>query len=182
MIEEGSLLADVQGTAVGRTNALSVSDLGDYAFGRQSWMTASVGVGTSGIVNIERKSRFSGQTFDKRLLILEGYLRSKYATRSPIALSAGLAMEQSYGGIDGDSGSATELVYLLSATAGVPIRQEIAITGSINQAGQIQVIGNKVEGFFDVPAERSERHAGCVHSAVEHTTSDPASRCGASHP
>ena len=152
-IDDGSLLVDVEGVAVGRINALSVADLGDYAFGRPSRMTASVGVGTGGIVNIERESRLSGRTFDKGLLILEGYLRNKYAADMPLALSASLAMEQSYGGIDGDSASAAELLCLLSAIANVPLRQDVAITGSINQSGEIQAIGGvneKVEGFFEV--------------------------------
>ncbi|MEQ9406982.1 MAG: ATP-binding protein [Fuerstiella sp.] len=152
-MKDGILLLSVEGTAVGQINVLSVVDLGDYAFGRPSRLTASVGVGTSGIVNIERESRLSGKTFDKGLLILEGYLRHKYAQQTPLALSAGLAMEQSYGGIDGDSASAAELICLLSAIADVPVRQDIAITGSINQFGTIQAIGavsEKVEGFYDV--------------------------------
>ena len=153
LIDEGSLLIDVAGQTLGQINALSVTDLGDYRFGRPSRMTASVGVGASGIVNIERESRLSGRTFDKGLLILEGYLRRKYAGDMPLALSASLAMEQSYGGIDGDSASAAELLCLLSAIADLPLRQDIAITGSINQAGEIQAIGGvneKIEGFFDV--------------------------------
>jgi predicted ATP-dependent protease len=152
-IHEGQLLIDMSGSAVGQINGLAVANLGDYAFGRPARVTASVGVGAAGLVNIERESRLSGRTFDKGLLILEGYLRSKYAGERPLALSASLAMEQSYGGIDGDSASAAELLCLLSAIANVPLRQDIAITGSINQRGQIQAIGGvneKIEGFFDV--------------------------------
>jgi len=157
LIEDGRLLVDVEGEVVGQINGLSVADLGDHAFGRPSRLTASVGVGTGGLVNIERESRLSGRTFDKGLLILEGYLRNQYAHNQPLALSASLAMEQSYGGVDGDSASAAELLCLLSAISDLPLRQDIAITGSINQLGQVQAIGGaneKIEGFFDVCAQR----------------------------
>lgn len=139
--------------AIGCVNGLSVADLGDYAFGRPSRVTASVGVGASGIVNIERESRLSGSTFDKGLLILEDCLRNKYAQKHPLALSASIAMEQSYGGIDGDSATVAELLCLLSAISGTPLRQDVAVTGSVNQLGQVQAVGGineKVEGFFDV--------------------------------
>jgi len=153
LIDEGTLLINIEGTAVGQINGLAVANLGDYTFGRPSRLTASVGVGTSGIVNIERESRLSGRTFDKGVLILEGYLRNTYRGTHPLAFSASIAMEQSYGGIDGDSASIAELVCLLSALAEIPIRQEIAVTGSINQWGESQAIGGaneKIEGFFDV--------------------------------
>ncbi|MFQ5732568.1 MAG: Lon protease family protein, partial [Planctomycetaceae bacterium] len=153
----GTLLIDVEGTAVGQINGLSVADLGDYAFGRPSRLTASVGVGTAGIVNIERESRMSGRTFDKGMLILEGALRNRYAGEQPLALSAGIAMEQSYGAVDGDSASVAELLCLLSVLADVPLRQDVAVTGSINQWGDVQAIGGvneKIEGFFDVCRER----------------------------
>ncbi len=153
LIADGTLLIAVQGTAPGQVNGLAVYNLGDYAFARPSRVSASVGVGAHGIVNIERESRLSGQTFDKGLLILEGYLRNQYAQRNPLSLSAAIAMEQSYGGIDGDSASVAELLCLLGALAGTPLRQDVAVTGSINQAGQVQAIGavnEKVEGFFDV--------------------------------
>jgi predicted ATP-dependent protease len=153
LITDGTLLIQVQGTAVGQINGLAVYNLGDYAFARPSRVSASVGVGAHGIVNIERESRLSGQTFDKGLLILEGYLRNQYAQRNPLSLSAAIAMEQSYGGIDGDSASVAELLCLLGALAGTPLRQDVAVTGSINQAGQVQAIGavnEKIEGFFDV--------------------------------
>jgi ATP-dependent Lon protease len=153
LIEEGTLLVDLTKTAVGQVNGLTVADLGDFAFGWPARITASVGIGTAGVVNIERESRLSGRTFDKGLLILEGYLRNTYARNVPLAVSASLAMEQSYGGIDGDSASAAELIGLLSAIADIPLRQDIAVTGSLNQHGRIQPIGavnEKIEGFFDV--------------------------------
>jgi predicted ATP-dependent protease len=110
-------------------------------------------VGAAGIINIERESHLSGSSFDKAILILEGYMRNKYASKHPLSLSASLAMEQSYGLIEGDSATVAELVCLLSAFAGIPLRQDIAITGSVNQWGQIQAVGGvtqKVEGFYEV--------------------------------
>lgn len=153
LIADGTLLIQLEGTRVGQINGLAVADLGDYAFGRPSRLTASVGVGTAGIINIERESRMSGSTYDKAMLILEGLLRNLYAGEQPLTLSASIAMEQSYGGIDGDSASVAELLCLLSALAEVPLRQDIAVTGSINQFGEVQAIGGvneKIEGFFDV--------------------------------
>ena len=152
-IADGTLLISVTGVRVGQVNGLAVANLGDYAFGWPARLTASVGVGTAGLVNIERESRMSGKTFDKGMLILEGLLRNRYATDQPLALSASIAMEQSYGGVDGDSASVAELLCLLSVLADVPMRQDIAVTGSINQWGDVQAIGGvneKVEGFFDV--------------------------------
>ena len=156
LIREGTLLVSLQGTSIGQVNGLAVADLGDYVFGWPTRITASVGLGTSGIVNIERESRLSGKTFDKGVLILEGYLRNTYARDYPLSLSASLAMEQSYGGVDGDSASVAELLSLLSAIVGISLRQDIAVTGSVNQQGQIQPIGavnEKIEGFFDVCRE-----------------------------
>lgn len=156
LIADGTLLFKLQDRSIGQINGLAVANLGDYSFGRPTRITASVGIGAAGIVNIERESHLSGQTFDKGVLILEGYLRNRYAQNHPLALSASIAMEQSYGGIDGDSASAAELLVLLSAIADVALRQDIAITGSINQWGAIQAIGGvneKVEGFFDVCRE-----------------------------
>lgn len=157
MIDDGTLLISLAKPVSGQLNGLAVADLGDYMFGWPMRLTASVGVGAAGVINVERESRLSGRTFDKGMLILEGYLRSQYAGRHPLALSASLAMEQSYGGIDGDSASAAELLCLLSAIGQIPIRQEIALTGSINQRGEIQAIGGvneKIEGFFDVCRDR----------------------------
>lgn len=153
LIDDGTLLIDLRESTIGQINGLAVADLGDYLFGRPMRLTASVGVGAAGIVNIERESRLSGRIFDKGLLILEGFLRNKYASQRALSLSASIAMEQSYGGIDGDSASVGELLCLLSALAEVPLRQDIAVTGSINQWGQVQAIGavnEKIEGFFDI--------------------------------
>ncbi|MFG0335639.1 MAG: Lon protease family protein, partial [Maioricimonas sp. JB049] len=156
MISDGTLIFDLEGTAVGQINGLAVINLGDYAFGRPSRVTASVGIGAAGLINIERESRLSGRTYDKGLLIIDGYIRNKYAKKHPVTLSASIAMEQSYGGIDGDSASVAELLCLLSAVGSIPLRQDIAVTGSINQWGEVQAIGGvneKVEGFFDVCRE-----------------------------
>lgn len=153
LIDEGTLRISLEGSRVGQVNGLSIWDLGDYRFGRPSRVTAAVGVGQEGLVNIERESDLSGRTHDKGVLILEGYLRNRYARTHPLALSASLMFEQSYGGVEGDSASAAELYCLLSALAGVPLRQDIAVTGSVNQHGEIQAVGGvneKVEGFFDV--------------------------------
>jgi predicted ATP-dependent protease len=155
-IREGTLLVSLEQTSVGQVNGLAVADLGDYVFGWPTRITASVGLGTAGIVNIERESRLSGKTYDKGILILDGFLRNTYAHDYPLSLCASLAMEQSYGGVDGDSASVAELLCLLSAIAGIPLRQDIAVTGSVNQRGQIQPIGavnEKIEGFFDVCRE-----------------------------
>jgi predicted ATP-dependent protease len=153
LIAQGILRVSLQGRAVGQVNGLAVLDLGDVRFGRPSRVTASAGVGQEGIVNIERESALSGSTHNKGVLILEGYLRNRYARLHPLAVSASLAFEQSYGWIEGDSASSPELYCLLSALAGVPLRQDVAVTGSVNQHGEIQAVGGineKVEGFFDV--------------------------------
>lgn len=153
LIADGTLKIRPAGASVGSIHGLTVVDLGDYLAGWPVRVTASVGVGTAGLINIERESRMSGRTFDKGMLILEGYLRNQYAREQPLALSASLTLEQTYGGVDGDSASAAELLCLLSAIAGIPLRQDVAVTGSINQLGEVQAIGavtEKVEGFFDV--------------------------------
>jgi predicted ATP-dependent protease len=153
LIDEGTLLVSIDGTRIGQINGLSVLDLGDFCFGKPSRVTASVGVGQNGIVNIERETELSGSTHDKGVLILEGYLRNRYAGSHPLSLSASLTFEQSYGWIEGDSASAAELFCLLSALAEIPLRQDIAVTGSVNQHGEIQAVGGvneKIEGFFDV--------------------------------
>jgi predicted ATP-dependent protease len=153
LIEEGTLRITIEGSRVGQVNGLSVWDLGDYRFGRPSRVTASVGVGQDGLVNIERESDLSGSTHDKGVLILEGYLRNRYARAHPLALSASLTFEQSYGWVEGDSASSAELYCLLSAIADVPLRQDIAVTGSVNQHGEVQAVGGineKIEGFFEV--------------------------------
>ena len=157
LIREGTLLIDLEGSAVGQVNGLGVINLGDYMFGKPSRVSASVGIGAAGVINIERESKLSGQTYDKAMLIIEGYMRNTYAKEHPIALSAAIAMEQSYGMIEGDSASVAELLSLLSAIARVPLRQDIAVTGSVNQRGEVQAVGGvneKIEGFFDVCSEK----------------------------
>src|SRR6266581_7967815 len=152
-IQSGTILIDTAGSHVGQINGLSVLQLGDYTFGRPSRVTVTTSMGTSGIVNIEREAKLSGSTHDKGVLILSGYLRQMYAQDKPLTLSASLCFEQSYSGIDGDSASSTELYALLSRLANLPLRQDLAVTGSVNQWGEVQAIGGvneKIEGFFDV--------------------------------
>ncbi|HUU38515.1 MAG TPA: ATP-binding protein [Candidatus Desulfaltia sp.] len=153
MIEEGTILIDTQGREVGQVNGLSVYDMGQFAFGKPIRITAKTAVGRAGVINIEREADLSGPTHNKGVLILGGYLRGKYAQRTPFSLSASIAFEQSYSGIDGDSASSTEVYAILSSLSKLPLRQDIAVTGSINQKGEIQPIGGvneKIEGFFDV--------------------------------
>jgi ATP-dependent Lon protease len=153
LITQGTILVDIDGRKVGQVNGLSVLQVGEHSFGRPARVTASVAMGQAGIVNIERESRLSGSIHDKGLLILSGYLRNRYGQDKPLALSASLCFEQSYSGIEGDSASSTELYVLLSRLADLPIRQDLAVTGSVNQWGEVQAIGGaneKIEGFFDV--------------------------------
>ena len=153
MIDDGIILIDSEGARVGQVNGLSVYDLGEYAFGKPSRITAQTSMGKAGIINIEREADLSGRTHNKGVLILGGYLRGKYAQDKPLTLTTSICFEQSYGGIDGDSASSTEVYAILSSLAEVPIRQEVAVTGSVNQNGEIQPIGGvnqKIEGFFDV--------------------------------
>jgi ATP-dependent Lon protease len=153
MIANGTILVDIEGKKVGQANGLSVLEIGSYAFGRPSRLTASVGMGQAGIINIERESKLSGSIHDKGVLILAGYLRNRFGQNQPLALSASLCFEQSYGGVEGDSASSTELYALLSRLSNIPLRQELAVTGSVNQWGEIQAIGGvneKIEGFYDV--------------------------------
>lgn len=134
-------------------NGLAVYNLGQYSFGKPARITATTFVGRNGIINIERESNMSGKIHNKGVFILGGYLGQKFAQEHPLALTAHIAFEQSYGGVDGDSASSTELYALLSSLAEVPIDQGIAVTGSINQKGEIQPIGGvneKVEGFYEV--------------------------------
>jgi len=153
MIGEGTLLVDTVGSEVGQVNGLSVIQLGDYTFGRPARVTARVYMGSGKMVNIEREVKLSGPIHDKGLLILTGYLGGQYAHDKPLAFSASICFEQSYEGVEGDSASSTELYALLSALSGVPLKQEIAVTGSVNQLGKVQPIGGvnyKIEGFFAV--------------------------------
>ncbi|MFO7713920.1 AAA family ATPase [Desulfosarcina sp.] len=150
---EDTIMIDVAGEVVGQVNALAVFQVGEIAFGRPSRITAETFMGKSGLINIERESKLSGKMHDKGVLILSGYLGRTFAQRYPLSLSISLTFEQSYSGIDGDSASSTELYAILSSLAGIPIRQGIAVTGSVNQKGQVQAIGGvnqKIEGFFDV--------------------------------
>jgi predicted ATP-dependent protease len=153
MIDEGTILVDVDGGAVGQVNGLAVYQLGDFSFGKPSRITAKTFMGRGGIVNIERESKLSGKSHDKGVLILAGYLGGQFAQQRPLSVSASVCFEQSYDGVDGDSASSTELYAILSSLAELPIKQGIAVTGSVNQNGEIQAIGGinqKIEGFFDV--------------------------------
>jgi predicted ATP-dependent protease len=153
MIEEGTLLVDVSGARVGQVNGLSVLEIGGYSFGKPVRITATAALGKAGLINIERESNLSGRFHDKGVHIIAGYLRSKFAQDKPLSLAASICFEQSYSGVDGDSASSTEIYALVSALSGLPLRQDIAVTGSMNQQGDIQAIGGvnqKIEGFFDV--------------------------------
>jgi ATP-dependent Lon protease len=153
MIEDGTILIDSDGKEVGQVNGLSVYSLGDHSFGAPSRITAKTSMGKAGIINIEREVEMSGPIHNKGVYILAGYLRDRYAQDKPITMSASICFEQSYSGVEGDSASSTELYALLSSLSGLPLRQDIAVTGSVNQKGEIQPIGGvneKVEGFFDV--------------------------------
>lgn len=146
-----------EGAEIGQINALAVLDSGDYAFGIPSRITATTYVGRSGIVNIEKEAEMSGQTHNKGVQIISGYLGQTYAQDFPLSLSCRICFEQSYSGIDGDSASSTELYAILSSLSRLPIRQDLAVTGSVNQRGQIQAIGGanyKIEGFFDLCRRR----------------------------
>jgi ATP-dependent Lon protease len=152
MIEEGTLLVDLTGACVGQVNGLSVLEIGGYAFGKPVRITASAALGKAGLINIEREANLSGRFHDKGVHIIAGYLRSCFAKDKPLSLAASICFEQSYAGVDGDSASSTEIYALLSALAELPLRQDIAVTGSMNQRGDIQAIGGvneKIEGFFD---------------------------------
>jgi ATP-dependent Lon protease len=153
MIQEGTLLVDVSGTRVGQVNGLSVLEIGGYSFGKPVRITATAALGKTGLINIEREANLSGRLHDKGVHIIAGYLRSRFAQDKPLSLAASICFEQSYSGVDGDSASSTEIYALVSALSGLPLRQDIAVTGSINQQGDIQAIGGvneKIEGFFDV--------------------------------
>lgn len=152
LIEESAILIDTTGERIGQVNGLSVYHLGDYAFAKPTRITAQVSVGDKGVVNVEREAKLSGSLHDKGVFILSGYLQGQYGQNHPLALNASLCFEQSYGGVDGDSASSAELYAILSALSLVPLRQDIAVTGSVNQFGAIQPIGGvneKIEGFFN---------------------------------
>jgi predicted ATP-dependent protease len=153
MISQGTIKIDVDGEKTGQVNGLSVIDLGDIMFGRPSRITASIEPGHDGVIDIEREAKLGGPIHTKGVMILSGYLAYAYAREKPISLSARLVFEQSYSGVEGDSASSTELYAILSALSGKTIRQGIAVTGSVNQRGEVQAIGGvneKIEGFFEV--------------------------------
>jgi lon-related putative ATP-dependent protease len=152
-IRRGTILIDTRAEAVGQVNGLTVLQLGGYAFGRPSRITARVRLGAGSVVDIEKEVALGGPIHSKGVLILSGFLGQRFASERPLSLAASLVFEQSYAGVEGDSASCGELVALLSALSGVPVRQGRAITGSVNQHGQVQPIGGvneKIEGFFDV--------------------------------
>lgn len=150
--KEGTILIDTEGSVTGQINGLSVLDLGDYRFGMPSRITARTYAGRAGIVNIERETKMSGKIHEKAVLILTAYLGGKYAIRQSLSLTASLTFEQLYGGIEGDSATCAEVYALLSSISDVPLKQSFAVTGSMNQHGQVQPIGGvneKIEGFFE---------------------------------
>ncbi len=154
---DGSVLLDLESSVVGQVNALSVYNIGDISFGRPSRITAETFMGKPGIINIERETNLSGNTHDKGVLILSGYLGKTFAQLYPLSLTISIAFEQNYGVIDGDSASSSELYAVISSLSEFPVSQGIAVTGSVNQKGEIQAIGGvneKIEGFFEVCREK----------------------------
>ena len=153
MYQDGTLLIDIYGEKIGQINGLAVMGTGEYSFGKPARITASSYKGKAGIINVEREVRRSGSSHDKGVLILSGYIGEKYAKETTLSVTTSITFEQNYSGIDGDSASSTELYVILSSIAQIPIKQYIAVTGSISQKGEIQPIGGvneKIEGFFDV--------------------------------
>lgn len=152
-LEDGTIMIDTAGEVIGQINGLTIIDTGDYSFGKPSRITANTYIGERGIVNIEREVEMSGTSHSKGVLILAGYIGQKYAQEMPLSLSASLCFEQLYGGVDGDSASSAELYAILSSLSETPINQSIAVTGSVNQKGEVQPIGgatSKIEGFFEL--------------------------------
>ncbi len=157
MINEGTLMIDTKGKIVGQLNGLSVIDMREYMFGVPSRITAKTSIGRAGIINIEREAAMSGPIHNKGVLIISGYMHGMYAHNKPLTMNASITFEQNYGGVDGDSASSTEIYAILSSLINVPLRQDIAVTGSVNQRGEIQPIGGvnqKIEGFFDICKQR----------------------------
>lgn len=151
MIEEGTIFIDTEGVVDGQVNGISILSLGDYTFGKPSRITARTYVGSAGVVNIDRETELGGRIHNKGVLILSGYLGGRYAIDVPLALSASLTFEQLYEEVEGDSASSAELYALLSSLSSYPINQELAVTGSVNQRGQVQAIGGvnqKIEGYY----------------------------------
>lgn len=157
MLEDGTIMVATDGEQIGQINGLTVMDMGDYSFGKPSRITASTYIGESGIVNVEREVDLSGTSHSKGVLILSGYIGQKFAQDFPLSLTASLCFEQLYGGVDGDSASSAELYAILSSLSEVPIKQFLAVTGSVNQKGEIQPVGGvsyKIEGFFELCRKR----------------------------
>jgi len=153
MIVEGSIIVDTEGEKVGQINGLAVLDMGDYMFGKPSRITAKTYTGKGGVINIERETKMSGRIHEKAILIITHYINSTYAQKKPISFSASITFEQLYDMVEGDSASCAELLVILSSLAGIPLRQNLAITGSMDQYGDVQPIGGaneKIEGFFDL--------------------------------
>lgn len=153
MIQEETLLIETEGYKVGQINGLTVITVGDYSFGKPAKITANTYMGKSGIVNIEREIEMSGSSHSKGVLILSGYLGEQFAQKMPLSVTASICFEQMYGGVDGDSASSTEAYAILSSLSNIPINQSIAVTGSVNQKGEIQPIGGvneKIEGFYQI--------------------------------
>ncbi len=157
MIEEGMVLIDTVGERIGQINGLAVYDADFYSFGRPTRITATVSLGSGSIINVEREAGMSGRHYNKGVLIISGYFRETFGQNTPLSFNANLVFEQSYGTVDGDSASCAEIFALLSTLSGLPIKQDIAVTGSLNQKGDVQPIGGvneKIEGFFDVCRQR----------------------------
>jgi predicted ATP-dependent protease len=157
MINDGTIMIDTEGTRVGQINGLAVYGDDKYSYGKPTRITAAVSLGSGNIINVERESGLSGSTHNKGVLVITGYLKEKFGRTIPLSFNASLVFEQGYGTIDGDSASITEIAALLSTMSGIPIKQSLAITGSVNQKGDIQPIGGvneKIEGFFDLCKER----------------------------
>jgi len=174
MVEKGIILVDTDGERVGQINGLAVLGAGDFIFGKPNRITVSVGVGKKGIIDIEREAQMGGPIHTKGVQILSGFLNERYAKEIPLSLTARLVFEQSYSGIEGDSASSTELYAILSALSEKPIKQYLAVTGSVNQKGEVQAIGGvnqKIEGFYELCKSRglNGKH-GCVipESNVKH--------------
>jgi predicted ATP-dependent protease len=153
LIEEGTILIDTEGEVVGQINGLAVLSLGDYSFGKPSRITVCTYVGSEGLISIDREVKLGGPIHNKGAMIIAGYFGGRYAKDIPLVFSASITFEQLYEGVEGDSASSTEIYALLSSLSGFPIRQDLAVTGSVNQLGEIQPIGGvneKIEGFFQV--------------------------------
>ena len=153
MIKENTLLIDTSGEKVGQINGLTIMNVGDYTFGKPVKITANTYTGKNGVINIEREVELSGSTHSKGILILSAYIGEMFAQDIPLSLTASICFEQLYNGVDGDSASSTELYAILSSLSGIPINQAFAVTGSVNQKGEIQPIGganDKIEGFFQI--------------------------------